>query len=174
MIKVKHKKAFSMVTAIFVIIIMATVSSLIMNVTGKTIKETTQQYQKEQAQLLARSYTELAILRVIDTNRSAAGANPCFEEINENFGAKAGFYGYDVNVTIKYIGNNVILANCRNNIEANGVFNLGNTNATWNNNIGNFYNTVSLVIDTYISYKDFDDLNLNRNITFHRRTLQKL
>jgi len=174
MIKVKHKKAFSMVTAIFVIVIMATVSSLIMNVTGKTVKETTQLYQKEQAQLLARSYTELAILRVIDTNRTALTPNPCLEEINENFGAKLGFHGYDINVTIKYIGNSNFLARCRNNIEANGAFNpLNNANATWNNNTVGFYNTISLVIDTYISYKDFDDPE-NRDIVFHRRTLQKL
>jgi len=170
MIKVKHKKAFSMVTAIFVIIIMATVSSLIMNVTGKTIKETTQQYQKEQAQLLARSYTELAILRVINRDRVADG---CLRTFGDTFGANAGFPGYDVNVTIKYIGNNTILANCVNNIEANGTFNPLNTNATWNNT-GNFYNTVSMVIDTYITYKDFDDPTADRNITFHRRTLQKL
>jgi len=174
MIKVKHKKAFSMVTAIFVIVIMATVSSLIMNVTGKTVKETTQQYQKEQAQLLARSYTELAILRVIDTNRTATipKPNPCLEQINDHFGA-AGNDGYDINVTIKYIGNSAFLAACRNNIDENGNFDITNKTATWTNNTGGFYNTISLVIDTYITYKDFDDPQ-NRDITFHRRTLQKL
>ena len=41
MINSKHKKAFSMITAIFVIVIMATVSALIMNITGKTRKATT-------------------------------------------------------------------------------------------------------------------------------------
>jgi len=174
MIKVKHKKAFSMVTAIFVIIIMATVSSLIMNVTGKTVKETTQQYQKEQAQLLARSYTELAISKVLNTDRTITipNPNPCVEQINDHFGA-AGSDGYDINITIKYIGNDTLLANCRNNIEANGGFNLTNKNATWSNNSGGFYNTLSMVVDTYISYKDFDDPE-NRDITFHRRTLQKL
>ena len=161
MIKVKHKKAFSMVTAIFVIIIMATVSSLIMNVTGKTLKETTQQYQKEQAQLLARSYTELAILQVIDANRSAAGANPCVEQINDHFGA-AGNDGYAIDIRIRYIGQLATLASCT---PANVIANL--------NGGTSFDNTVSLVIDTYITYKDFDD-STDRNITFHRRTLQKL
>jgi len=169
MIKVKHKKAFSMVTAIFVIIIMATVSSLIMNVTGKTVKETTQQYQKEQAQLLARSYTELAILNVLHYDRSA----DCLENITDHFGA-TGNDGYDINITIKYIGDSNFLENCNNNIEANGTVNLANSNnATWTNNSGGFYNTISLVIDTYITYRDFDDPQ-NRNITFHRRTLQKI
>jgi len=157
MIKVKHKKAFSMVTAIFVIIIMATVSSLIMNVTGKTVKETTQQYQKEQAQLLARSYTELAILNVLHYDRSA----DCLENITDHFGA-TGNDGYDINITIKYIGQNAALSNCS----------ATNTIAMLNG-ITKFDNTVSLVIDTYITYKDFDDPQ-KRNISFHRRTLQKL
>ena len=160
MIKVKHKKAFSMITAIFVIVIMATVSSLIMNVTGKTIKETTQQYQKEQAQLLARSYTELAISRVLNKERNATA---CFNTFTENFGEKSGFHGYDITVNIRYIGNTTLLAGC------SPLYSI----QPWADNTGGFYNTISLVIDTYITYKDFDDPE-NRNITFHRRTLQKL
>jgi len=157
MIKVKHKKAFSMITAIFVIVIMATVTSLIMNVTGKTVKETTQQYQKEQAQLLARSYTELAILNVLYYDRSLN----CLENITDHFGA-AGDDGYDIDITIKYIGKSTALTNCSG---ANKIALL--------NGSKKFYNTVSLVIDTYIKYKDFDDPQ-KRDITFHRRTLQKL
>jgi type II secretory pathway pseudopilin PulG len=159
MIKIKHKKAFSMITAIFVIVIMATVTSLIMNVTGKTVKETTQQYQKEQAQLLARSYTELAILNVLYTDRNTS----CFNSLTDNFGAKSGFHGYDITVNIKYLGNSTLLANC----------NTSSITPTWVDNSNGFYKTISLVIDTYIKYKDFDDPS-NRDITYHRRTLQKL
>jgi type II secretory pathway pseudopilin PulG len=157
MIKVKDKKAFSMITAIFVIVIMATVTALIMNVTGKTIKETTQQYQKEQAQLLARSYTELAILNVLHYDRSA----DCLEKITDHFGA-TGDNGYDVDIRIKYIGQNAALTNCS---ATNKIASL--------NGSTEFDNTVSMVIDTYITYKDFDDPQ-KRDITFHRRTLQKL
>jgi len=167
MIKSKHKRAFSMVTAIFVIVIMATVTALIMNVTGKTVKATTQQYQKEQAALLARSYTELAILYVMHYDRSLN----CLEQINDHFGDTTN--GYNIRINIKYLGNDTQLANCRNNIESNGVFDLTNTNATWTNNSNGFYKTISLIVDTYITYKDFDDPS-NRDITFHRRTLQKL
>ena len=173
MIKIKNKKAFSMITAIFVIVIMASVSALIMNITGKTVKATTQQYQKEQAALLARSYTELAILYSIHYDRTAG--NNCLESITDHFG-EAGNSGYDIRINISYLGNNTLLANCRNNIEANGVVNLLNTNATWADNAianGNINSTVSLIVDTYIIYKDFDDPS-NRNISFHRRTLQKL
>ena len=164
MIKVKHKKAFSMITAIFVIIIMATVTSLVMNVTGKTVKATTMQYQKEQAQLLARSYTELAILYVIHKDRTTG----CIETISDHFGA-SGNDGYAINMNISYIGNSSLLNSCNNNIDTTGAI---GTTATWNNT-GGFNDTISLVIDTYITYKDFDDPQ-TRDITFHRRTLQKL
>lgn len=164
MIKVKSKKAFSMITAIFVIVIMATVTSLVMNVTGKTVKATTMQYQKEQAQLLARSYTELAILYVIHKDRTSG----CIETISDHFGA-SGNDGYDIKMNISYIGNSTLLANCNNNINSSGA--IGNS-ATWTTT-GGFNDTISLVIDTYITYKDFDDPQ-HRDITFHRRTLQKL
>ncbi len=156
MIKVKSKKAFSMITAIFVIVIMAMVTSLVMNVTGKTVKATTMQYQKEQAQLLARSYTELAILYAIHKDRSSG----CIETISDHFGA-TGNNGYNIKMNISYIGKNSNLTGC------------GTPIGTLNGN-GGFYDTISMVIDTYITYKDFDDLTTDRNITFHRRTLQKL
>ncbi len=155
MIKSKNKKAFSMITAIFVIVIMATVTSLIMNVTGKTVKETTQQYQKEQAALLGRSYTELAMLKVLYSDRNST----CLTTFTDNFGAKTGFHGYDITVNIQYIGNSNLLGKCSTVV--------GSTILP--NNI----KTISLIIDTYITYKDFDDPS-NRDITFHRRTLQKL
>ncbi len=164
MIKVKSKRAFSMITAIFVIVIMATVTSLVMNVTGKTVKATTLQYQKEQAQLLARSYTELAILYVIHKDRSS----DCIETISDHFGDATN--GYDVRMNISYIGNSTLLSNCNNNINSSGA--IGNS-ATWTDTTTGFDKTISMVIDTYITYKDFDDPS-DRNITFHRRTLQKL
>jgi hypothetical protein len=154
---------------------MATVSALIMNITGKTIKATTQQYQKEQAALLARSYTELAILYVLHYDRVAN--NNCIENITDRFGP-TGDGGYDIRMNIQYLGNDVLLDGCRKTILVNGnvgtASNLGNT-ATWLDNTGTgIDNTISLVIDTYISYKDFDDPTATRDITFHRRTLQKL
>ena len=84
MINTKTKKAFSMITAIFVIVIMSAVTALIMNVTGKTLKETTQQYQKEQAALLARSYTELAIWQVLNYDRTVTP--DCLTTFNRHFG----------------------------------------------------------------------------------------
>ncbi len=172
MINHKHKKAFSMITAIFVIVIMASITLLIMNVTGKTIKSTTEQYQKEQAQLLARSYTELAILYVLNYDRFAGAGTPCLQTITDHFGA-AYPNGYDIEINIKYIGNNTLIpATCASYLTP-----------AWNASasLSAFDNTVSLIIDTYIKYNVIDHpLNENASTaddvfyTFHRRTLQKL
>jgi len=172
-INIKSKKAFSMITAIFVIVIMATVTALIMNVTGKTIKTTTQQYQKEQVALLARSYTELAILYAIHYDRDSS--NSCLEKINDHFGDTSN--GYDITMTIKYIGNDTLLDGCTQTILNDGAVGTANSltnSATWGEELTGFDRTVSLIIDTYITYKDFDDPTATREITFHRRTLQKL
>ena len=145
-----------MITAIFVIVMMASLTALIQNVTGKTIKATTQQYQKEQATLLARSYTELALLYVSSYDRSV----DCINSINAHFGDINN--GYKIKMNIRYIGKESELpTNCVGN-----KFTLINGGTT-------FEQSMSLIIDTYVTYKDFDDPS-NRNTTFHRRTLQKI
>jgi len=159
MININHKKGFSIITAIFVIFIMASLSALIMGISSKTTKSTTQQYQKEQASLLARSYTELAMLYVINYDRTAN--NNCLQNINATFGDPNNLD--TVKTTIKYIGNSVLLPNCATNMTP-----------TWSvNNPTGFDSAISMIIDVYINYKDFDDPS-DRNITFHRRTVQKL
>ncbi len=172
MINKKQKKAFSMVTAIFVIVIMASVTLLIMNVTGKTIKSTTEQYQKEQAQLLARSYTELAILYALNYDRFASATTPCLEKITDHFGQDYP-NGYEVSITIQYIGNNTLIPTTCGTYLTPGW--------TANASLAAFDNTISLIIDTSIKYHVMDHpLNENADplddvfYTFHRRTLQKL
>ncbi len=156
---IRYKKAFSMVTAIFVIFIMSSITALIMNVSNKTVKSTTQQYQKEQASLLARSYTELTMLYVIHYDRITN--NNCIQKINATFGEPNNLYTITAN--IEYIGNSILLPNCATNITPD-----------WNvsNPVG-FDSTISIIIDVYVNYKDFDDPS-NRNRTFHRRTVQRL
>lgn len=151
----QSKKAFSMVTAIVTIVVMATLTALIMGVTGKTLKATTQQYQKEQAALLARSYTELALMYVSSYDRSL----DCIETITGHFGP-AYPYGYDIITNIQYIGKDSELTNCSKTIAT-----LSGTG---------FHETMSIIVDTHILYRDIDDPTTDRNISFHRRSLQKL
>jgi len=57
------RNAFSMITAIFLIVLLATVAAFILNISAKTVKDTVFQYKREQAILYARSYTEAAIMK---------------------------------------------------------------------------------------------------------------
>ena len=156
------KKAFSMVTAVFVIVIMASVTALIMNVTGKTIKETTQQYQKEQAALLARSYTEQALLYALHYDRTGNGS--CINEVNATFGDNVNSQVYTIQTTMQYASNITQTPAACDTLNATPWVDSATTG---------FNSTVSVIVDVYVSYTDFDDPT-NRNITFHKRTLQKL
>jgi hypothetical protein len=157
------RPAFSMLTAIFVLVLMIGVSALVFDLSGKIVKETTTQYKKEQAVLLAKSYTELTILAVMANSR---GTNPCLYNITGNniLGDNSLGFGYRVRVRIGYIGNN-----------------LGNCNATANvyaNNVVTPESMLNIIVDTYIEYQE--DVSVNDTIsnaqwiTYHRRTLQRI
>lgn len=164
----KQRKAFSMITAIFMIVLLATVASFILNLSGKTVEETTSQYRKEQAILYAKSYTEFAIM--------AASSQNCIKSINADIDGsqnevKAG-KGYRINVNVQYIGNDLTTAGAAN------CQTLGNA-------ITNHPSKGAIVlIDVYVRYRNPDypdaingtawnDSN-NAGITYHRRTLQRL
>jgi hypothetical protein len=185
------RKAFSLLTAVFVMLLMATVSLLVFNVAGKITKTSTAQYQREQAALLARSYTELAIMAIIDHNRTATGN--CIENIDGVVngliqGAPAGGNtnsgsGYRVQTRIYYLGNDLPCSQSR----------LFNDSAT---EIKTTYKAVeadpdevaAVIIDVYIQYRDPSQVdaflsnggtttNIPANVpwvTYHRRTLQKI
>jgi len=68
------RKAFSMIMAIFIIVLMATVGAFILNISAKSVKSTMLQYKREQAILYARSYTELAIMKASIGVNSITGA----------------------------------------------------------------------------------------------------
>lgn len=155
-----HRNGFSMITAIVTIVIMATVATMIMSLTGKTVKATTEQYQKEQAALLARSYTELAVMYAIHYDRDTN--NNCIQQITSQFGPAGNVY--DITTNITYIGNDTLIpAGCANAI----------TPWVTDDNTG-FDGTLWLVVDVHVQYRDFDDPETGRFRTFHRRTVQKL
>ena len=155
----KQRKAFSMLTAIFIIVLMSSVAALVMGTAGKIVKETTTQYQKEQAVLLAKSYTELAIMAV-SANSSRSAAN-CLETVNGDFaGGLTNPGGYSVTTEISYIFENTVSQTC----SASHVLTSAVITPKSETNI---------IVDVYVRYKDLDNVN-DTNITYHRRTLQKI
>ncbi len=148
-----QRKAFSMFTAIVVIVLMATVAMLIMNMSGKLIKETTAQYQREQAMLLANSYTEYAVMAVTANNRNTS----CLRTINGTWN------GYSARIHIAYIGNATTIGSC------DGTRKLSDTVTTPDT-------PLTIIVDAYIDYDDLDNPSGSGvpNITYHRRTVQKI
>ena len=157
----RSRKAFSMITAIVVIVLMATVAILVFNLSGKMVKGTTTQFQREQAILLAKSYTEFAVMSITANDRN--NTNNCISEILGNDVIREEEdSGFQVRVNISYIGSNDEVGMC-DNVFSNAVV----TEKT----------PLSAVIDVYVEYRDIDhhaDFSDRPWITYHKRTLQKI
>lgn len=150
------RKAFSLLTAIFIIVFMATVAAFIVNLSGKMVKETTVQFQQEQAVLLAKSYTEYAIMAVTANEHNSSN---CLNTISGAFGDDGnGNPLYSINVDISYIGNNLD-ASCTRRLNTNPI-------VTPNS-------PLNIIVDVTVSYLDLDHPD-NQDLTYHRRTLQKI
>ena len=144
------RKAFSMLTAIFIIVLMATVAAFIMNLSGKIVKETTAQFQREQSMLLAKSYTEYAIMSVTANEHNTSN---CLNNISGTYGI------YNIDVNISYIGDTNLHANCR----------------TLSNAITTDKSPLNIIVDVFVSYDELDHPSSTPpQITYHRRSLQKI
>lgn len=156
---VKQRAAFSMITAIIVIVLMASVGAFIMNISGKMVKETTTQFQREQAMLLAKSYTEYAVMAVMANDRNTTGVN-CLYTIEGNIGSSPSTGdGYRARIHLSYIGTTQEAGSCGGRILSQNV----TTEKT----------PLTVLIDAYIDYKDPDN-SAGEWRTYHKRTLQKI
>ncbi len=153
------RKAFSMLTAIFIIVLMATVGAFVVSLSGKMVKGTTAQFQHEQSVLLAKSYTEYAIMAVTANEHNTGN---CLNTITGGYGDDGGGNPlYTVKVDISYIGNDLDVSCAR-------VLN--------NNPITNLKSPLNIIVDVFVSYKDLDHPAGAGapDITYHRRSLQKI
>ena len=152
------REAFSMITAIFVIVIMASVGALVMSTSGKIVKTTTAQYQHEQAILYAKSYTEFAVMAVTANDRNASN---CTQDITGTIGTPANGNGYRVRTRIAYIvdGTQINTGGC-------------DTTRVLSTSVTSRKAPLTVIIDAYVDYKDPDNTAQWR--TVHRRTVQKI
>ena len=165
------RSAFSMIMAIFVIVIMAGLLALVSSLSGKTVKETTAQYRHEQAALLAKSYTEFAILAIQGHRMGGAGGN-CLRTITANNAGVLNGQDYRIDIKIQYIGLDPAIG-CNEVTSGHGSLGRLDNSAS---------NDVSVTIDVYVQYHDMDIVDAlggaaGNNapwVTFHRRTLQRL
>jgi len=177
------RSAFSMIVAIFVIVMLSIVASYIFYASSSVAKEGDIQYKREQAMLLARSYTEYAVLAIMGNgDRNNTVNNRCLTNINAIIGNSQNDVnrglGYQVNVVITYIGDSKYLSNqCvdANNINISRIAAQSPTVQT---------DSLSAIIDVYVRYKDWSNNALNganavnaANVpwqTYHRRSIQKI
>ncbi|PHS41703.1 MAG: hypothetical protein COB07_01260 [Sulfurovum sp.] len=166
------RKAFSMLTAIFIIILMSVVAGFIMNLSGKMVKGTSSQFLREQSVLLAKSYTEYAILAVTANEHNTSN---CLNNITGGYGDDGnGNYIYNIDVNISYIGNTVTdpitgLAIASLQGQCARELNLATLAITEKS-------PLNIIVDVFVRYKQLDhpDGTNAPDITYHRRSLQKI
>ncbi len=144
------RKGFGLITAIIIMVTVATLMSLMIGLSGTGVKVTMDIYLKEQADILARSATEYALLAISGHDNS----KNCIENINITYPNSAN-PTHEANLTIYYIGKNI--PSC-DNILANDI------NTTDSN--------LTVIIDTIVSVNQVNT-GVTEPIRVHRRTIQK-
>jgi len=155
------RKAFSLLTAIIIIVLMATVGIFVMSLSAKITRETTAQFQREQSMLYAKSYTEYAIMAVTANDRNDT-TGKCLSDIDATLG-DVNNGGYKVEVRIAYIGQSKEIGDCAGTRKLDS-------------NVTTEESPLNIIVDVYVKYKEPDhpDPSNAPYITYHKRTLQKI
>lgn len=138
------RKGFSLLTAIVFLVLVATISVLALMLSTQSAKQTTDIFLKTQAELLAKSSTEYALLAMSGHDYSTN----CLENINTTYNDI-----FDINISISYIGSNLPA----------GCTQLGTDISTQDSNR-------TVIIDTIVTGKDSIT---SEQIRLHKRTIQK-
>lgn len=106
---VTKRKGFAMILAIFVVVMVALGGTLLLSNAAKGSKSISDNYLRAQAELLAQSATEYALMRAqgVDTT---AGA--CLNQLNITVNDAGGTAMFDVNVSLAYSFEGAVAAGC--------------------------------------------------------------
>jgi type II secretory pathway pseudopilin PulG len=141
------RSGFGLITAIIIMVLTATIGTMILSVASMTSKKAMDDHLRLQAELLAKSATEFALLRISGYSRS--GGN-CLQNVDISA------YPYDINVTIWYMFSTDPGAGCTNKLSVTAEPNANGT----------------AIIDTVVTLDSASGM-VTEPITVHRRTLQK-
>ena len=94
------RQGFSLLTAIIFLILVATISALSISLSSQAVKQTSDVFLKSQAELLAKSATEYALLAMSGHDY----AINCLENITLRYPESAN-YTHEATISIMYIGN---------------------------------------------------------------------
>lgn len=109
---VTKRNGFAMILAIFVVVLVALGGVMLLGNASAGGKAVGDNYLRAQAELLALSATEFAVMRAQDINTSVNAANQCLERLNINVIDSAGAPAYDVNVTMRYSFKDAVPIGC--------------------------------------------------------------
>lgn len=143
-------KGFSLITAIIFLFVVATLSILALSMSTQSAKQTTDDYLRIEAELLAKSGTEYALLALSGHDFNTSG---CLNSIDIKYPNSVN-YTHDINISIMYIGNG-LPADC---------------NDVLNNTISTNDSNRTVIIDTTVST---NPTIATEQIRIHRRTIQK-
>ncbi|MDR1007741.1 MAG: type II secretion system protein [Campylobacteraceae bacterium] len=139
------RKGFGLIMAIAFIVLVATIGALALSFSTQTSKQTGDIYLRTQAELLAISGAEYAIL-ALTAHNIVPGTGNCINNINIEHNNM-----FDIAITLQYIGSGLPDPGC--------------------NILDNFINTidssVTVLMDVIVTSR-------TEPIRIHRRTLQKL
>lgn len=106
-----HRPGFSMIVAIFVVLIVAWLASQVLNMSAKESKGTGDRYLLYQAELLADSATDYAVMRIGDYDETVN--NNCLRDISITVNdASNTIPMYDINMRMYYSYQGAAPANC--------------------------------------------------------------
>lgn len=145
------RRGFTMVIAIFFMVLVATLGAFALNLSSATAKHTTDIFLREQAELLAQGATEMAVERILSNPNQLSGTNcPGANFLSTRFPDNTENRLFDIRVDVIQIFGDI-----------NGCGTAISTDASKG----------TVILDVTVT--------ANQNITntpvrFHRRTIQKL
>lgn len=150
---IKHR-GFAMILAIVVVLLIAAGGALILSNAARGTKSMGDNYLRAQAELLAESATEFAVMRAQDVNTSSGS---CLNQLNitvyNSNGAVTGNEMFDANVTLFYSFRNAKPAPC--------------------NGVGLTGKETTVLVDTTVTTRPSAGLSTEQ-IRVHKRSVQKL
>ena len=145
------RRGFGLITAIIIMVAVATLMSLMLTLTHASLKSTTDVYLKEQAELIARSAVEYTLLAISGHDNS----NSCVEHVNITY-PNAATPTHEANVSVYYFFKGAP-ANC---------------NQVLVNDIKTDESNMTALLDVRVSV-NMDNTGISEPIVIHKRLLQK-
>ena len=142
------RKGFGLITAIIILVVVSTLMSLMISLSSSSVKQTSDLYFKEQAELLARSAVEYGLLAISGHENNVS----CVENVNLTYGA-----AYDMNLSLYYIYDKHPTPLCTHILA---------------NNIDTNKSNITTMIDVRVTVNQ-GITGITEPIVIHRRTIQK-